>query len=216
MSTTTTETPPKTRGLTRLTDEQKEQVEANLGLVYTIAFAMTKCRLPEPDRVQAGMLGLMRAVQLFDPTRGFQLSTYAQCHIKVYIRRAEHNDATIRTPHWTAYKKPTRASTARLIAKAAFAGEVASLDAFETDQTASHDDPAAPLERAEGLRLIHWAIQSLSDRDREIVLGRYWDGETLKQIGRRSGSSRETIRLIETKALARLRGVLESEFMEGD
>lgn len=70
---------------TPLTDDERQLVVDNLGLVHYVVGRMTSIR-PDmvDDRIQDGTLGLMRAVQLFDPGRGFTFSTYAI----VAIRRA--------------------------------------------------------------------------------------------------------------------------------
>src|SRR5213076_1228819 len=52
-------------------------VQANLRLVVHVALRYGRGLLPLADRIQEGNLGLMRAVDLFDPNRGAKFSTYA-------------------------------------------------------------------------------------------------------------------------------------------
>ncbi len=72
---------------------------ANLRLVVRIASRFQQNLLPLHDRVQEGNLGLMKAIDRFDPMRGFRFSTYASWWIKHAIRRAAVNRGrTIRLP----------------------------------------------------------------------------------------------------------------------
>lgn len=84
--------PPAAAVTVRLTDTQKQQVEANLGLVHQL---LTRHAVPPhvyDDRFQDGCLGLMRAVQKFDPARGLKFSTYAHYWILHAIARSHEND----------------------------------------------------------------------------------------------------------------------------
>lgn len=70
-----------------LTDDERATVEANLGLVWRI---VTLTRIPDleaDDAFQDGVLGLMRAAQLFDPSKGFAFSTYADAWIRQTVTR---------------------------------------------------------------------------------------------------------------------------------
>lgn len=74
-------------------------VRANLRLVVNIARSYTGKGLPLPDLIEEGNLGLMRAVEGFDPEMNTRFSTYASYWIKQSIKRALVNSAkTIRIP----------------------------------------------------------------------------------------------------------------------
>jgi RNA polymerase primary sigma factor len=74
-------------------------IQANLRLVVTIAGDYVDLGLPMMDLVSEGSIGLTRAVERFDPTKGAKLSTYAAWWIKQSIKRALSNQAkTIRLP----------------------------------------------------------------------------------------------------------------------
>lgn len=74
-------------------------IRANLRLVVKIAGDYARLGLPLLDLISEGNLGLMKAVERFDPKKGGKLSTYAAWWIKQGIRRALANQGkTIRLP----------------------------------------------------------------------------------------------------------------------
>ena len=69
--------------------DRDKMVTENMGLVYKVAHE-TGGRLPLEDMVQEGAIGLMQAIDKFEPERGHQFSTYALWWIKQAIYRASH------------------------------------------------------------------------------------------------------------------------------
>jgi RNA polymerase primary sigma factor len=90
----------------RMVSVQQEQeatrqaiVEGNLRLVISVAKRYAHCGMPLIDLIQEGNIGLMRAVERFDPDRGHRFSTYATYWIRQAITRAlAKSGRTIRIP----------------------------------------------------------------------------------------------------------------------
>src|SRR6202030_4319013 len=191
--------------------------------VVKIAHDYSNLGLPLLDLISEGNIGLMKAVERFDPAKGCKLSTYGAWWIKQSIKRALANQSkTIRLPvHlidkiYKLYRASLKMSEelGREPTDEELSEEIgissAKLSQWKTVsiRPASLDAPISEDDSTEFSEL----LEVLDDRERTIIFKRFGldDGKpkTLEEVGKKFGVTRERIRQLQNIALAKLRRAL--------
>jgi RNA polymerase sigma-32 factor len=198
-------------------------VEANLRFVVKVAFEYRSYGLRMADLIQEGNIGLMKAVQKFDPDKEIRLISYAVWWIRAYIQNHILKSwSLVKIGTTQAQRKlffslaRTRHEIERATPGAGLEGEGIDVNLVAKKLRVRASDVVEMQQRMEGRDLsldapVADAMSRLDPRERHIIESRIMkDGkETLRDLGQHFGFSRERARQLEIRALEKLRRDLQ-------
>lgn len=211
-------------------------VQANMRFVLKVALQYRGCPIPLPDLVSEGAMGLVRAIESFDHTRGLKFISYAVWWIKAYITRSINEQGSlIRLPanQHLRVRKALKASThgAELeddIRELIQLGECGiSFDSpLKMDSKTSYsevlaDDKAANPEAETELQAVESMAKSLlselPEREAMVLKGLFGINheapQTLREVGESLNVSHERVRQLRDQALRRIRRYKNKEML---
>lgn len=193
----------------------------NQRMVIRIAHRKTPRGLDYGDLVMEGNVGLMRAVDLFDPRKNYRFSTYAHFWIEQSITLAlKQKSHTVRTPlsalnrAWQDHKErqlEVQANPERAPQYPNSYGfsETLSLDDPDTKDLINDEDSVRPHHHIDTRRLVEQLVKDLPDRLVQVLTLRYGidqrDAVGYREIADQLGISRERARQLEHEALQQVR-----------
>ena len=213
--------------------EARTAAEDNIGLVYSIAIELRHLPLPREDLVSEGCMGLMKAADKYNPSRGTKFSSYAATWIKQSMyRAAEKYGSEIRIPSWTLSRirharkikeKPETDNTMprKDIEKFLRLGEESrtiSIHDTGIEKESLNDNeenlPYFEISMRERSHLIKESLEQLTEREKTIIVMYFGlaagKAQTHQQISRRLGISRERVRQLQHEAVRKMKTHLKN------
>ena len=211
-------------------------VEENQGLIWSVVKRYARKGQDSEDLYQLGCLGFLKAVRGFDLAFGTQFSTYAVPKIAGEIRRFLRDDGAVKVSRGLKERAGTiRQARDRLSARLGrepALSELAAETGLSVEEIAAAEEASLPvaslqMETGDGFTLesvlgdggmeeaivereaLRAAIAALPDRERQVILLRYYKGLTQDRAARVLGVSQVQVSRIERKAVEHLRHKLD-------
>lgn len=217
-------------------DAMEEMVTENSALIWSIARRYFGRGVEPEDLFQLGCIGFIKAIQGFDTSYGTQFSTYAVPKIAGEIRRFLRDDGPIKVSRGMKERntlvKLTRQNLVGVLGREPHISEIAEECGLTVEEIAEAEISAEPLRpiqsenpedgnlfeslaKDEGFEegtinriAIKNAVDELPDRERAIILLRYYKNLTQERVARIMGISQVQVSRVERKALKILRDKL--------
>ena len=189
---------------------REQLVKSNMKLAVKIANDYKYGRMDFEDIVSSGTIGLLKAIEMFDPEKG-AFPQYARAWITKYIRMALDSYRGIHTKRYDRMTQEERSSyVMESLNEKVGDGDTEFADSLVSDEVS----PSEAVEKASSIKAMHDAIDNaLDSREKFVVRARYGlDGNgvlTLREIADKLGMTHERVRQIEVSALTKLRERLE-------
>ncbi|MBM6870945.1 sigma-70 family RNA polymerase sigma factor [Pseudoflavonifractor phocaeensis] len=213
-------------------------LEENAGLIWGIVRRYYGRGVDPEDLYQLGCLGFLKAVRGFDPAFGCQFSTYAVPKIAGEIRRFLRDDGTVKVSRGLKERgtavRMARDKLSHTLGREPTLSELAGETGLSPEDIAAAEEAVLPVaslqtETGEGLTLenalggegfeeelvereaLRGAVSALPERERKVILLRYYRGFTQERCARALGVSQVQVSRIERRAVDHLRGYLTGE-----
>lgn len=216
-----------------MSNTTQQFIEENIGLVHLCANRFRGRGVEYEDLFQAGCVGLVKAANGFDAERGFAFSTYAVPAILGEIKRIFRDGGAVKIGRAAKEKArqlmKIRETLAAELDREPTIDEIAKVAKMDTAETSllicasmplqsltagDHDDDrqeipiAAPQEDITERIALKESIQRLDDWERELIMRRYFSGQTQSETAQALGMSQVQVSRKEKAILLKLRGLL--------
>ncbi len=213
-------------------------IKYNVRLVINIAKKYRNCGIELDDLIQEGIVGLMKAIEKFDYTKGFKFSTYATHWIKNFVLKAIYlKNKAIKAPSWLVedLNKINKYSEGHTLSSFYESAKALGISRNKVDKIIlylnqssylkSLSDPVSGddlfvedlVEAKEKVYLnekidLDNCISHLNEREQFIIKKRFYFGATLQEIGDELSLTRERVRKIEFGALNKIKKELSFKY----
>ncbi|MBR7061214.1 MAG: sigma-70 family RNA polymerase sigma factor [Eubacterium sp.] len=218
-----------------MVSERDKKICSNLGLVHSIASRFRSRGVEYDDLYQAGCIGLIKAIDNFDESKGFQFSTYAvpvimgeikrlfrdgnsikvsrslkENSIKVQAIREKFLKKEMREPTISELSKLSNFSAEELSEILSVMNPVVSINSFYEEDGEEFDIPYDESEKVFNKIVVDELMKSLSESEKAIITNRYFYSKTQCETAKILGVSQVQISRKEKAILKKLRGLQNS------